>query len=468
MKRIIVALSALAAFQAVCLLVRPATNAGGKLETRAVYFNKDVAPIFNRSCVKCHRPGEASPMSLLTYQMARPWAKSIREKVLTRQMPPWHADPRYGEFANDCRLTQSEINTIVAWADGGAKEGDPKDLPSAPEFVEGWNIGRPDLVLTMPQEYSLDATGPDEYQNFEIPTGFTEDRYVQAAEARPGNRKIVHHIVAFIQPPPQPGQIQLGPAALAKLLPLAGKEMIYYRDGFLMRVKADAPVYNDGCALPNGGGGAWRDTSRCDPFPMMLSSFAPGKCSDVWPPGMAKKIPAGSKLVLQIHYSKVAGTVERDRSSLGLIFAKEPPDKLITTQAIYNSYLRIPPGAEHHRVTACWTAQDDIHIYSLMPHMHFRGKAMEIMADYPEGRSEVLLNVPSYSFSWQTNYILKRPLAAPKGAVFVVTGEFDNSAKNKYNPDSEQAVRWGEPTYDEMLVGFIGYTVDRQHLRAQP
>jgi hypothetical protein len=201
---------------------------------------------------------------------------------------------------------------------------------------------------------------------------------------------------------------------------------------------------------------------------MMLSSFAPGKGGDVWPPGMAKKIPAGSKLILQIHYSKVAGTVERDRSSLGLIFAKEPPDKLITTQVVYNSYLRIPPGAEHHRVTACWTAQDDIHIYSLMPHMHFRGKTMEIKAKYPDGRSEVLLNVPNYSFAWQTNYILKRPLAASKGAVFAVTGEFDNSDRNKYNPDSAQAVRWGEPTYDEMLVGFIGYTVDRQHLRAQP
>src|SRR5262249_32967261 len=158
-------------------------------------------------------------------------------------------------------------------------EGDPKDLPSAPKFVEGWNIGRPDLVLTMPQEYSLDATGPDEYQNFEIPTGFTEDCYVQAAEARPGNRKIVHHIVAFIQPPPQSAHTQLGPAKLTKLLTLAGKEMIYYRDGYLTRVKADAQVYNDGCALTNGGGGAGRDTSRRDPFPMMLSSFAPGKGS---------------------------------------------------------------------------------------------------------------------------------------------------------------------------------------------
>src|SRR5262249_25230398 len=210
--------------------------------------------------------------------------------------------------------------------------------------------------------------------------------------------------------------------------------MIYYREGFLMRVKADAPVYNDGCALPNGGGGAGRDIRRRDPFPMMLSSFAPGKNGDVWAPDLAKKIPAGSKLVLQVHYSKVAGTVERDRSSLGLIFAKEPPDKLIATQVVYNSYLRILPGAERHRATACWTVQDDIHIHSLMPHMHFRGVAMEVKANYPDGRSEVLLSVPNYSFSWQTNYCLKRPLAAPKGTVIVVTGDFDNSAKNKYNP----------------------------------
>src|SRR5215831_19336330 len=151
MRRIIVALSVAVAFQAADHLVRSSTNASGEREPRAVYFNKDVAPIFNRSCVECHRPGEASPMSLLTYQAARPWAKSIREKVLARQMPPWHADPRYGEFANDRRLTEAEIKTIVAWADGDAKEGDPKDLPTAPKFVEGWNIGRPDLTLTMPQ-----------------------------------------------------------------------------------------------------------------------------------------------------------------------------------------------------------------------------------------------------------------------------------------------------------------------------
>ncbi|HEY7915154.1 MAG TPA: molybdopterin cofactor-binding domain-containing protein, partial [Blastocatellia bacterium] len=172
---------------------------------KEVTFSKDVAPILFKACVECHRAGEAAPMSLLTYKEARPWARSIKEKVATREMPPWHADPAHGTFSNDRRLTQEQINTITAWVDQGAKEGNPKDMPAAPQFADGWNIGKPDVVLSMSEEFTLDAEGPDEYQYFEIQTNFKEDKYVQMAEARPGNRKIVHHIIAFIQPPPKGG-----------------------------------------------------------------------------------------------------------------------------------------------------------------------------------------------------------------------------------------------------------------------
>ncbi|HVG20202.1 MAG TPA: thiol-disulfide isomerase [Blastocatellia bacterium] len=441
-------------------------DSNGKKE---VTFAKDVAPIFYSRCVECHRAGEAAPMSLLSYKEARPWARSIKEKVVTREMPPWHADPHFGEFSNDRRLTPSQVETIVAWVDGGAKEGDPKDLPPAPKFVEGWSIGKPDVVLQMTEEFSLAAAGPDEYQYFEIPTNFKEDRYVQMAEARPGNRKVVHHIIAFIQPPPKDGKPQrkLTKEDIEKYQAEREKESIFYRDGHLMRMKPDVPVYDDGCALPNGGGGESRDVTKRDEGGLgnLLVGYAPGMNPAILEAGTVKKIPAGSKIVLQMHYSKATGKAEKDRSMIGLIFAKEPAEKESVTRPISNTYFMVPPGADNHKVTACWAAPDDLHLVTLMPHMHLRGKAMKIEAFYPDGRKDVLLNVPNYSFSWQTVYYLKNPAAIPKGTKFVVTALFDNSSKNKYNPDPTKPVRFGEPTYDDMMIGWIDYTVDNRSLR---
>ncbi|HKX26982.1 MAG TPA: hypothetical protein VJ302_04735, partial [Blastocatellia bacterium] len=386
-----------------------------KPPTKNVTFSKDVAPILFKSCAECHRPGEAVPMSLLSYKDARPWARSIREKVVSREMPPWFADPNHGEFKNDRRLTPAEIETLTAWVDNGAPEGDPRELPPVPKFTEGWAIGQPDLVLSMPEEFTLDATGPDEYQYFTIPTGFTEDRYVQAVEARPGNRKIVHHLVAFIQPPGKPGAPKLSKEEADKLRAQAEKESIFYQDGFVQRLKADTPVQDDGCQLPNGGAGRDRDVNKRNQPRSMLAVYAPGRDANVWEPGTVKLIPKGSRIILQVHYSKAAGSVQKDRSSLGLIFAKEPAAKLQTTEFLYNSYFLIPPGAARHQSSACWTAPRDIQLTAIMPHMHFRGSGMEVKAVYPGGRSEVLLNVPKYDFSWQTNFSLKSPKAIPKG-----------------------------------------------------
>ncbi|MFY9573334.1 MAG: cytochrome c [Blastocatellia bacterium] len=456
---------------AVCLIALAASNSSSANSSnkKEATFTRDVAPIFFKNCAECHRSGEAAPMSLLTYKDARPWARSIKEKVVSKQMPPWHADPHYQEFANDRRLTQAQIDTIAAWVDGGAKEGDPRDLPPAPQFVDGWNIGKPDLVLSMPQEFTLDASGPDEYQYFEIPTNFTEDKYIQMAEARPGNRKIVHHIIAFIQPPPKDGKPQpkLTKEEIEKYRAKREKESIFYRDGFLMRMKPDVPVWDDGCALPSGGNGEKRDGSGGDQSAMgqLLVGFAPGMNAAILSPGTVKKIPAGSKLILQMHYSKAAGSVQKDRSMIGLVFAKTPPQKLSITWPVANTYFAIPPGAEHHKVTACWTPKENIHLNTLMPHMHLRGAAMTIEAFYPDGRKEVLLDVPNYSFSWQTVYYLKKPIGIPKGTRILVTGYFDNSTKNKYNPDPTKTVRFGEPTYDDMMIGWIDYTVDNQNVK---
>jgi mono/diheme cytochrome c family protein len=445
------------AFATVGLIIS-AFAASGSADSPAkgeVTFSKDVAPIFFKSCVECHRPNEAAPMSLLSYKEARPWARSIKEKVVTREMPPWHADPHVGEFSNDRRLSQKEIDTIVAWADSGAKEGDPKDLPPQPEFPDGWAIGKPDLVLQFPEEITLDASGPDEYHNIEIPTNFKEERYVQMAEARPGNRRVVHHMTVFIRTaPPQ--------NALKQFL---SQKSIFRMEGTLTRMKEGIPVYDDGCALANGGRGLTLDTSQELETGDRLTVYTPGRNPEILEPGIVKRIPAGAKIVVQIHYSKVTGKVEKDRSMIGLVFAKEPPDKHLFTQGVANMYFSIPPGAENHRVTACWTTKEDIHLHTFYPHMHLRGKAMEYKVFYPDGRSEVLLNVPNYNFFWQTVYYLKKPVALPKGTKIVVTGYFDNSAKNKYNPDPKQTVRYGDPSYDDMLIGWLTYTVDSQHLK---
>ena len=454
---------AVAGVAALFLWSLPPSQATGDLT-----FNKDIAPLFFKNCAECHRPGETAPFSALTYKDVRPWAKSIREKVLDRQMPPWHADPHTGQWANDRRLTQKEIETMVAWVDQGAPEGDPRDLPPQPEFVEGWTIGKPDLVLTMPEEFTLEASGPDEYRYFQIDPKFTEDRYVQMAEARPGNRKIVHHIAAFIQPPPKDVKSSPNPAKKEGEKPRGqmDEETVRYNDGFLRRTKMDAPVYDDGCSLPNGGQGNRRDGAGDEGDVMYLTGYAPGMNQTMLEPGVIKKIPAGSKITLQLHYSKVAGSVQKDRSGVGLIFAKTPGGKEVMTRSVANGYFLIPPGAGRHRTTACWTSKEDIHIVTLMPHMHFRGVEMDFKAIYPDGRAEVLLNVPNYSFSWQTVYYAAKPIPIPKGTKIVVTGYFDNSSKNKYNPDPTRAVRFGDPTYDEMMVGLVEYTVDGKSVKA--
>jgi hypothetical protein len=368
-------------------------------------------------------------------------------------MPPWHADPHVGEFKNDRRLTEAEIETIASWVDGGAAEGNPKDLPAAPKFVEGWRIGKPDAVLEMREEFTLAASGPDEYQYFAIPTGFTEDKYVQMAEARPGNRRVVHHILAFVAPPGGKDYAKLSPEELQKMFDEDdGPNSVFFREGYLRRVKMDAKVNDDGC---NGKFGE-------DDAGDVIAGYAPGMPPEVFDPGVAKKIPAGSTLILQIHYSKVAGSVQKDRSTIGLIFSKEPPKKRMIKRGIENIFFKIPAGAAAHKATACWQPKEDITVYGLMPHMHYRGAAMEYRATYPDGKTEILLNVPNYDFGWQTNYAFKQPKLLPKGTKIQVTATFDNSAKNKYNPDPTKDVRWGDPTYDEMLIGYIDFIPERK------
>ena len=428
MKRIVtmvIAMSALAAALSLSLIEAK----GKKPAAKTVTFTKDVAPIFNAKCAECHRPGETAPFSTLTYKETRPWAKSIKEKVVNREMPPWHADPHFGQWANDRRLTDAEIKTIVAWVDSGAVEGNAKDLPPAPKFAEGWNIPTPDVVLKMEDEYVVEASGPDEYQYFELPTNFTEDKYIQMAEARPGNRKVVHHIIAFVVPPGQPSLSKVNKEMRAKAIEMSLLGTPWYRDGLLIRTKKDTPVYDNGADMPE----KLRGFNDVDDF---LSAYAPGHNPDIWEPGTAKKIPAGATIRFQVHYSKVAGAEQKDRSMIGLVFAKEKPKKVLATRAIANMFFKIPAQADKHKVTAEWTAWRNTTLYTLMPHMHYRGAAMEYKVTYPDGKTETLLNVPNYSFAWQSGYIFKTPKLLPKGSKVTVTAHFDNTAKNKLDRKS--------------------------------
>lgn len=450
-----------------CLIVGlaylPASNAGDAKSKAAITFTKDVAPIIYKNCAGCHKPNDIAPMSLLSYKEARPWARSIKEKVATRVMPPWSADPGHGDFSNDARLSQSDIDTIVAWVDQGAKEGNPKDLPAMPAFSDQWEIGKPDVVLSMPREHEISGQGADDYIYFRVPTNFTEDKWIQAAEFRPGNKRVVHHAVVFIETPELIAVAKANARRKGKTIDdnespslfEANNHPIFQKDGTLRRVKAEAPIIDDGCSAPHGGslGGSAGAALLC--------VYAPGRNADIWPEGTAKRVPAGSNLIFQMHYSKTTGNTEKDRTSLALVFARKPVEKAILSHDVTNFFFQIPPGAENHEASACYTFTRDVQVVSYMPHMHVRGKAMKYEAIYPDGRRETLLQVSHYNFNWQTLYKLKKPLTVPKGTRLVVTASFDNSSKNKYNPDPKRTVRFGEPTYDEMLVGFIDFLTDR-------
>lgn len=391
-------------------------------------FHKDVLGILQARCQECHRAGEIGPMPLLTYQQVRPWAKSIKSAVLTHKMPPWFADPQYGHFSNDRSMTQGEIDTLVAWVDGGAREGDPRDAPAPRQFVDGWNIPKPDAVIAMPAPIEIPAKGELPYQYVVLPTGFEEDKWVQAVEIRPGTHGVVHHVVAFIRDPKSKwlrGEAEPGVAFVPPKNP------------------------NGSRRLDLGGGGN-----------EMLAFYAPGQVPEIWRPGLGKKIKAGSDLVLQIHYT-ADGKPEKDQTKIGIVFAKEPPAERSLGLAAVNVLLRIPPGDPNYEARAWFMLPNGGTILSFFPHMHLRGKAFQFKAVYPSGESEMLLKVNDYDFAWQLAYKLAKPLTVPPGTKIECTAWFDNSANNPRNPDAKAEVRFGEQSWEEMMVGYFDVQVPR-------
>ena len=407
-------------------------------------FNHDVAPILYAHCVKCHHTGDIAPMPLLTYKEVRPWAAAIKQAVITRKMPPWKADERYGEWSNDARLSAAEISTIKAWVDGQKLEGDAKDMPPSPEFNQGWRIGKPDLVISIP-EHRIGGTGPDEYTYVDVPTHFTEDRWVMAAELRPGNRKIVHHAHVFVKEAENKVASKDPATEYAKWLVV--------HQGTLEWLRPDAPVIDDGCSVDDNG---LLPGSKIADLGNLISSYLPGRDAEVFPEGTARRIPAGASINFQIHYSRTTGKPEVDATSVGFIFVKRP-SKILHMTSISSQMFRIPPRDADHQVTECHTFANGIEITSLTPHMHLRGKAMRYVAHYPDGRSETLLYVPAYDFNWQFTYIARKPISIPKGTRIEVIAQFDNSANNAVNPNFKDPVRWGAASENEMMDGWIEY-----------
>ncbi len=371
-----------------------------------VTFGGDVAHILNKRCVECHRDGEIAPFSLSDYDEVAGWSDMIAEVVREGRMPPWHASGDHTKFANDRRMTQQEKETLYAWADAGAPAGDLSDLPKLPPKVDGWQLPRqPDHVFSVsPQPFDVPATGAVRYQYFRVDPKFEQDVWMEAAELKPGNREVVHHILAFAVPKGQ-------------------------RRGL------------------NGARG-------------FLVGYVPGARLELAPKGYAKKIPAGSELIFQVHYTPV-GTPQRDQSQLGIVLVdpKEVTHEVVTTSAVQSRF-QIPPGDANYQTDATGPRfPANATLLSLSPHMHVRGKSYRYDLHLPSGKTETVLDIPAYDFNWQTTYALAQPRQVPKDAYFVCTATFDNSEANLNNPDPTATVKWGDQTWDEMMIGYYHYAV---------
>ena len=343
-------------------------------------------------------------MALRTFQEVRPWAKAIKNSTLTRVMPPWHADPSQTHFSNNRRLTDDQVQTIAKWADAGAPEGDPKDLPKAPTFADGWVIGKPDVTISTGEPFKIPAEGVIEYKYYTVDPGFTEDKWVQSVEVRPSQRSQVHHILVF--------------------------------------------VLEEGKRVTRAG----------EQFSDMLIGYAPGVPSITFDSETGFLVKAGSKFRFQVHYTS-NGKAAENSDVLGLKFRDSPPKYRAYSGSATQFRFSIPPNDPNHEVKASWTFREDVTLLDLTPHMHLRGKAFKYVLTYPDGRTEALLTVPKYDFNWQLSYILTEPRKIPAGSRIDATAWYDNSANNKYNPDPTKAVRWGDQTFQEMMIGFFNYKV---------
>jgi len=401
-------------------------------------FYKDVLPIFQNRCQICHRAGEIGTMPLVDYQGSRPWAKAIKAAVVARKMPPWFADPQFGHFRDERRLSDAEIQTLVSWVDAGAPEGVvPKEKPAPLPWPEGWNI-RADEVFQMPKPYMVPAKNATDYVYVLIPTGFTRDTWVTAAEIRPGARSVVHHALAVVRPAGSKWLKEAKP--FEPFIPTPDQEILGVNE----------PNPND---------------PQSDPVTMafeLLAAYAPGAQAERFDMDhSAKLIPAGADIILQLHYTANGKTEVPDQTRFAIEVTKEPPRKRFMS-AVANSWKwEIPPGDPNYEGHGRLTFGEPVELVFLQPHMHYRGKDMTIRLTYPSGKSETVLSVPHYDFHWQVLYYLREPLQLPAGTKVEITAHWDNSANNPNNPDPTKTVHWGNQSWDEMLSLPMGVIIDR-------
>ena len=376
-------------------------------------FAGDVAPILYDNCVACHRPNHLAPMSLITYDDVRPWARAVKTKVVSREMPPWGADSSVRGYRNDVSLSQDEIDVIAAWADGGAPRGNEADLPEVPEFAEGWSIGEPDLVFTMLEPFRVPADGTVPYSYVTVPTNLPEDTWISAHEFRPGDRRVIHHVISEVLEDD-------GRPATAEVKLQRNRE------------RTRAPGARVGGYVPNRLGSVYED-------------------------GVAVKLPAGADIEAQMHYTTIGEPV-LDQSSWGVVVAQGPGGdrRQAGGGAVANLLFRIEPGNPAYEVRAKRQIEEPAYLASMMPHMHVRGRSAKYIVRYPDGSEEVALWVPDYDFNWQLRYQLEEPILMPAGSTLEAVFTYDNSANNRHNPDPSAAVRWGDQTWEEMMLGYYG------------
>ena len=387
--------------QALLAAAAPLGVAGqGSPAPHDVTFTRDIAPIVYKNCAYCHRPGEVAPFSLLTFKDARPWARAIKQQVMRRSMPPWRAHPGFGEFRDPRVLSDRDIDTIVAWVDAGAPEGDPAQLPALPQFTDGWQIGVPDLVLTMTEPAQIPATGTIPYATYPTNHVFTEDTWIQAIEVRPGNRRVVHHAVAS-------------------------------------------------AAIPGGGG-------------QNVHLYSPGLDAIVWRDGYGKFFPRGTRVSFSMHYNAI-GTATTDQSTIGFKFARAPVHTQVNTTIIANNAILVPPMVQKHEVIGAFQFPTDARIHGLRPHMHLRARLGTASLIQKDGGRRVLLHIPDWDDGWQNYYVLAAPARVARGSVLEYLASYDNSPANPLNPDPTRPVPWGQQVWDEMHSVYMTWTEVNEH-----
>ncbi len=399
----------------------PRSVSSGGAGDNSITFAKHIAPIFQRRCEECHRAGGIAPISLVTYEESRPWARAIREKVASREMPPFHAAGAVGRYLNDPRLTDEEIATILKWVDGGAPKGDSKDLPAPVQWKDEWPFGEPDLVLTPKHPYAIKASKQDQYVFFVFDYVLPEDTWIRSIVTRPGNLKAVHHANTHVVTP---------------------------------ALQAPESGFFEGDFEPSKRGA------------IMVAGWAPGVQPITLADGVAIRIPKGMRFGIQIHYAP-AEKETVDQTRIGVYFADGLIKKQMRVLFGDRKDLSVPPNDPNYSLTVTRTFDADAIISFFHVHMHLRGKSYVMKLTYPDGRQEIALEVPRYDFNWQRTYALKEPMRVPKGTRVDFTGTYDNSPKNRFNPDPSQTVKWGEKTTDEMMQGRIFYEAADENLNVR-